>query len=200
MSHGASKLCRNGRFHVIWFPISADIRAGRAAEFFDGATELPREPGRLIAAPNAKLAALAASGTLNRDPQTVRDPLFRGGGFFDPRDLLQLRYEMIRRHRIENLSVAVTAELFGVSLPTAYQAHTAFDAGGLAGLLPKRRGPKQGHKLTPEILAHIEQRRRERPDWRTSDMQTDLQQRFGLTVHRRSLERVLRGKKKLPRA
>ena len=74
----------------------------------DGATELPREPGRLIAAPNAKLAALAASGTLNRDPQTVRDPLFRGGGFFDPRDLLQLRYEMIRRHRIENLSVAVT--------------------------------------------------------------------------------------------
>jgi transposase len=147
-----------------------------------------------------QLAALAASGTLNRDPQTVRDPLFRGGGFFDPRDLLQLRYEMIRRHRIENLSVAVTAELFGVSLPTAYQAHTAFDAGGLAGLLPKRRGPKQGHKLTPEILAHIEQRWRERPDWRTSDMQTDLQQRFGLTVHRRSLERVLRGKKKLPRA
>ena len=46
-------------------------------------------------------AALAASGTLNRDPQAVRDPLFRGGGFFDPRDLLQLRYEMIRRHRIE---------------------------------------------------------------------------------------------------
>ena len=82
-----------------------------------------------------------------------------------------------------------------MSLPTAYQAHAAFDAGGLAGLLPKRRGPKQGHKLTPEILAHIEQRRRERPDWRTSDMQTDLQQRFGLTVHRRSLERVLRGKK-----
>jgi transposase len=180
--------------------MSAEIKVGGATKFFDGATELPRDPGRPIPAPNAKFAALAASGTLNRDPQAVRDPLFRGGGFFDPRDLLQLRYEMIRRHRIENLSVAVTAALFSVSLPTAYQAHAAFDAGGLAGLLPKRRGPKQGHKLTPEILAHIEQRRRERPDWRTSDMRTDLQQRFGLTVHRRSLERVLRGKKKLPGA
>lgn len=126
----------------------------------------------------------------------MRDPLFHGGGFFDPRDLLQVRYEMIRRHRVENLSVAATAELFGVTLPTAYQAHAAFAAAGLAGLLPKRRGPKQGHKLTPEVLAHIEQRRRERPDWRARDAQAELQERFGLNVHRRSLERALRGKKK----
>ena len=157
---------------------------------------MPREPARPIPPSDAKLAALAASGTLNRNPQAVRDPWFRSGGFFDPRDLLQLRYEMLRRHRIENLSVAASAELFGVSLPTAYQAHAAFEAGGLAGLLPKRRGPKQGHKLTPEVLAHIEQRRRERPDWRARDVQTELQQRFGLTIHRRSLERVLHGKKK----
>jgi transposase len=158
--------------------------------------KLPKQPVETIPPSTDKLAALAASGTLNRDPQAVRDPLFQGGGFFDPRDLLQVRYEMIRRHRVENLSVAATAELFGVSLPTAYLAHAAFAAGGLVGLLPKRRGPKQGHKLTPEILAHIEQRRRERPDWRARDAQTELQQRFGLNVHRRSLERALRSKKK----
>lgn len=167
-----------------------------AAEFSVGATELPREPARHVTPSDAKLAALTASGTLNRSPLAVRDPLFRSGGFFDPRDLLQLRYELIRRHRVENLSVATTAELFGVSLPTAYQAHASFEAAGLAGLLPKRRGPKQGHKLTPEVLAHIEQRRHERPDWRARDVQTELQQHFGLTIHRRSLERVLHGKKK----
>lgn len=161
---------------------------------------MPREPRRPTSAPDAKLAALAASGVLNRTPQAVRDPLFHAGGFFDPRDLLQLRYEMVRRHRIENVPVAVTAQLFGVSVPTAYQAHAAFEAGGLAGLLPKRRGPKHGHKLTPEILSHIEQRRRERPDWRARDLLAELQQRFGLTIHRRSLERVLRDKKKLPRS
>lgn len=145
---------------------------------------------------DGKFAALTASGTLNRTPQAVRDPLFHAGGFFDPRDLLQLRYEMVRRHRVEHLSVAAAAELFGVSLPTAYQAQAAFAAGGLAALLPKRRGPKQGHKLTPEVLAHIELCRGERPDWRAREMQIDLQQRFGLNIHRRSLERVLQGKKK----
>ena len=148
-------------------------------------------------AADAKLAALKATGALNRNPHAVVDPLFRGRGFFDPRDLLQVRYEMVRRHHVEEVPMAMTAQLFGVSLPTAYQAQAAFAAEGLAGLLPKRRGPKQGHKLTPEILAYIEQRRSERPAWRISDLRADLQRTFGLTIHRRSLERVLRGKKKL---
>jgi transposase len=147
--------------------------------------------------PDRKLAALQATGTLNRNPQAIIDPLFRGGGFFDPRDLVQVRYEMVRRHRVEDAPVAMTARVFGISLPTAYQAHAAFEAAGIAGLLPKRRGPRQGHKLTPEVVAHLERRRRERPDWRTGDLQADLQRTFGLTVHRRSLERMLRGKKKL---
>jgi transposase len=82
-------------------------------------------------------------------------------------------------------------------VPTAYQAHAAFEAAGLSGLLPKRRGPKHGHKLTPEIMAHIERRRRERPDWRTGDLLAELQRSFGLTIHRRSLERLLGSKKKL---
>jgi transposase len=148
-------------------------------------------------AADAKLAALKATGTLNRNPHAVVDPLFRGRGFFDPRDLLQVRYEMVRRHHVEEVPMAMTAQLFGVSLPTAYQAQAAFAAEGLAGLLPKRRGPKQGHKLTPKILAYIEQRRSERPAWRISDLRADLQRTFGLTIHRRSLERVLRGKKNL---
>jgi transposase len=159
---------------------------------------LARRPAPPRRVPDAKLAALAATGTLNRNFQAVADPLFRGGGFFDARDLLQVRYEMVRRHRLEAVPVAVTAQLFGVSLPTAYQAHAAFDAAGLAGLLPKRRGPKQGHKLTPEILAHIAQRRRERPDLRTGDLLAELRQRFGLAIHQRSLQRLLYGKKKLP--
>jgi hypothetical protein len=91
---------------------------------------------------DAKVAALQATGTLNRRPQAVTDPLFRTGSFFDPRDLLQVRYEMVRRHLVEEEPVAVTAQVFGVSLPTAYQAHIAFKAYGLAGLLPKRRGRK----------------------------------------------------------
>lgn len=158
---------------------------------------MTRRPSRPKPGPARKLAALKATGTLNRQAQAIIDSLFRGGGFFDPRDLVQVRYEMVRRHRVEEVPVAMTAHLFGVSLPTAYQAHAAFEAAGIAGLLPKRRGPRQGHKLTPEVQAYLERRRRERPDWRTGDLLADLQRTFGLTVHRRSLERMLRSKKKL---
>lgn len=161
---------------------------------------MPKDPRPPMPISDVKRAALAATGTLNRTSAAVVDPPFCGGGFFDPHDLLQLRYEMVRRHRVDGVPVAVTARLFGVSLPTAYQAHAAFEAGGLCGLLPRRRGPKQGHKLTPEILAHIERRRRERPDWRAGDLLTELQCSFGLTIHRRSLERLLRGKKKSPQS
>lgn len=144
----------------------------------------------------AKRAALAATGTLHRSPQSVVDPLFRDNAFFDPRDLLQVRYEMVRRHRVEQVPVTRVAELFGVSAPTAYQAQAAFEASGLAGLLPKRRGPKHGHKLTPEVLAHIERRLREQPSLGTAELLAELEHSFGLSIHRRSLERVLRGKKK----
>jgi transposase len=174
-----------------------DSAPAKSDKIFHGSTTLIRGTDRTTPASDAKGAALEAAGTLNRNPQAVLDPLFRGAGFFDPRDQLQLRYEMVRRNRVESVPVVMTAQLFGVSLPTAYQAQAAFATAGLAGLLPKRRGPKQGHKLTPEILEHIEQCRRERPDWGTGELLAELRRTFGLTIHRRSLERVLQGKKKL---
>ena len=48
---------------------------------------------------DAKRAALAASRTLNSDPRNVTDPAFTVGGFFDPADLLQVKYEMVRAGR-----------------------------------------------------------------------------------------------------
>src|SRR5260370_27195127 len=163
MSNFLRELCRNGRFVVVNVLNMAGTSADEAAKFPNGATELPREPARPIPPSDAKLAALAASGTLNRNPQAVRDPWFRSGGFFDPRDLLQLRYEMLRRHRIENLSVAASAELFGLSLPTPYQAHAAFEAGGHGGA-PARGGGAGGRpKITPAGAGAARQRRREPP-------------------------------------
>ncbi len=50
-----------------------------------------------------KRAALAESGTLNAHPEAVQDPAFGESGFFDPRDLVQVRYEMLRRVRIKEV-------------------------------------------------------------------------------------------------
>ena len=57
------------------------------------------------------MVARQATGTLNHKPQMITHPLFRVGGFFDPRDLLQVRYEMVRRRLVEREPVASTAQV-----------------------------------------------------------------------------------------
>src|SRR5260370_29662743 len=98
--------------------------------------------------PDPKLRALKDSGTANPHAQDVQDPAFTDSDFFDPRDLVQVRYEMLRRVRIEGEPIADAAAGFGVSRPTFYKAQTAFERAGLAGLLPAKRGPHGPHKIT----------------------------------------------------
>jgi predicted Zn-dependent protease len=45
----------------------------------------------------AKIAALREEGTLHSAPEKVRDPKFQDSDFFDPRDAVQVKYEMLRR-------------------------------------------------------------------------------------------------------
>jgi transposase len=145
---------------------------------------------------DAKTAALDRSGTLNPHPEAVLDPLFQNNPFFDPSDLLQTRYEMLRRHRIDGQSIVETTLAFGVSRPTFYHAQTAFAEKGLAGLVPRLRGPKGRHKLSGEILQHIVAFRADNPTLTTTQCVQEIQRRFGVRVHRRSLERALQSKKK----
>ena len=96
----------------------------------------------------------AQSHTLHPHPEQVRDPLFTSGSpFFDPRDLVQVKYELLRRVRVEGDSVSQATALFGLSRPTFYTAQAAWERAGLLGLLPEPTGPRQAHKLTQEIVA-----------------------------------------------
>ena len=146
--------------------------------------------------PDRKLLELNRTGTLNARPAAVSDILFLENPFFDSKDLLQVRYEMLRRRRVEGASIVDAASAFGVSRPTFYQAQTAFERGGLTGLLPKRRGPKQGHKLSGEVIEHVRNLRASPPGVTTAGCVKAVREKFGITVHRRSLERALAGKKK----
>lgn len=143
-----------------------------------------------------KLLELKRTGTLNPRPQSISDTLFRENPFFDPKDLLQVRYEMLRRHTVEGLSIVDVAINFGVSRPTVYQAQAAFQTAGLSGLLPKHRGPKQGHKLSAEVLEYVRSLRAAEPGLTTVACVKAVREKFGITVHRRSLERALASKKK----
>ena len=145
-----------------------------------------------------KVEALAQEGTLNPASGKVRDPKFQEGGFFDPRDIVQAKYEMLRRVSVEKASVRDASDDFGVSRPTFYQAKSDFDGAGIAGLAPKKRGPQGPSKLQGEILAFIKERLSPGQPIRARDLAVLVRDEFGLDVHPRTIERAIGGKKTAP--
>lgn len=145
---------------------------------------------------DAKGEALAQDGALNRHPEAVRDALFIANPFFDARDLVQVRYEMVRRHQADGIAISEVAAAFGVSRPTYYKAQGAVETGGLAGLLPRQRGPKGGHKVSAEVTAFVAELKAQNPTLTTPQCLHAIEQRFGVKLHRRSLERAVARKKK----
>jgi transposase len=143
-----------------------------------------------------KAAALAGDGALNPHPEAVRDPLFNDNPFFDPKDLVQVRYEMVRRHQADGLPISDVAAVFGVSRPTFYKAQSALADAGLAGLLPQPRGPKGGHKISAEVVAFVDALKAATPDLTLPQCVDAITERFAVSVHRRTLERALARKKK----
>jgi transposase len=138
-----------------------------------------------------KVAALRAERTLNPRPESVRDERFAASEFLDARDLVQVKYEMVRRVRVDGDAVARSADEFGFSRPSLYEAAAALDAGGLAGLVPARPGPRRAHKLTDEVVAFAREWLVSDPALRSADLVELIAGRFGVRVHRRSVERAL---------
>jgi len=144
-----------------------------------------------------KRSILRQQGTLNPRPADVTHESFRNSDFFDPEDLLQVKYEMLRFAEIDNAPVSQAAKAFGFSRPSFYQAQSAFQEAGLAGLLPQKRGPRSGHKLTPELMTFVVQLRTADPDISSAHLAERIVERFGISVHPRSIDRQLRRQKKL---
>ncbi|HHY94356.1 MAG TPA: helix-turn-helix domain-containing protein, partial [Firmicutes bacterium] len=133
-----------------------------------------------------KTSSLRAHHALNPHPERVADEAFRSGNrFFDPRDLVQVKYEMLRRADVDGLSVKRAAASFGLSRPTFYQAREAFRQGGLPGLLSRRPGPRGAHKFTEEVLSFLESMLAEDPSLRPDDLAQMVKERFRLSVHPR---------------
>ena len=147
-------------------------------------------------ADDPKQSALARSGTLHPHPERVEDELFADNPFFDPRDIVQVKYEMLRKVRTDGHSVTDAASSCGLSRPTFYQAKEAFERDGLAGLLPDKKGPKRAHKLTPEVLAFIDDELEADPDLKPAELARRLLEQLGVDVHPKSIGRARAGRKK----
>ena len=138
-----------------------------------------------------KEEALQAARALNPRPEAVVDPAFAASEFLDARDLVQVRYEMVRRVREEGETVSAAASAFGFSRPSWYAAAASLDSAGLPGLLPARPGPRRAHKLTDEIVTFLRAARDEAPAVGAPELADRVDTEFGVRVHPRSVERAL---------
>ena len=138
-----------------------------------------------------KVQALGEERCLNPRPEAVRDPAFASSEFLDARDLAQVKYEMVRRVRVDGDAVSRTVADYGFSRPSFYEAAAALDAGGLAGLVPARPGPRRAHKMSDEVVAFVQERLEAGPELRAADLVDTIDDRFGVRVHPRSIERAL---------
>jgi transposase len=150
-----------------------------------------------VDAADGKLAALRRHHAQHPRPDAVRDSAFTSGDpFFDPRDLVQVRYEMLRRVREEGQPVTATAAAFGVSRPAFYAAAASFAQAGLPGLIPERPGPRRAHKLSGPVVDGLAASLAADPSRTSADLARIALERFGLVVHRRSVERALARRKR----
>lgn len=148
---------------------------------------------------NPKIVALRERQTLNPKPDAVIDELFCQSSFFDPHDLLQVKYEMLRRVLVDGRPIALTAAAFGFSRPSFYQAQSGFRRGGLPELLPQKRGPRVAHKLGRQVMDFVAEVRASDSSASAAVLAPLIEERFGIKVHRRSIERALaRQEKKRP--
>jgi transposase len=121
----------------------------------------------------------------------VTDPEFLASEFFDARDAVQVKYEMVRKVKADGALVTETAAAFGYSRPSYYAAAAALEASGLEGLVPARPGPRGAHKLTDQICAWAEQRLAADPALRAAQLAGPIAEAFGVRAHPRSIERAL---------
>jgi transposase len=146
-----------------------------------------------------KVEALRATRSLNPRPESVTDETFSSSEFLDPRDLVQVKYEMVRRVRVDHDSVSHSAEVFGFSRPSYYEAAAALDAGGMPALVHRRPGPRRAHKLTDEVVDLMEAKRAADPTLRPKDLVAIIDEVFGVVVHPRSVERAL-ARRRVPKS
>jgi len=107
-----------------------------------------------------------------------------------------VKYEMLRRVRKEGKSVTEAAAAFAMSRFSFYEAQSAMNRDGLPGLVPKKPGPRGGHKITPEVQTYIEAVSSKEPSLEVRDLLAKVKEGFGVTVHPRTIERALERTKK----
>jgi transposase len=137
----------------------------------------------------SRVRSLTEAGLVHPHPDAVRAALFAESGFFLAEDKVQVKYEMLRAHVLDRYSATEAASLHGYSRAGFYLVASAFEQTGMAGLLDDKRGRRGPVKLSPEIVAFVQAA----PAGASgAQLAAEVLQRFGVELHRRTVERIRR--------
>jgi transposase len=140
---------------------------------------------------DTKKEFLKKEGLLNPKPQRVSESLFETIDFFDPFDLPQVRYEMIRSARVEEIPVAQACKLFGFSREYFYKFERAFRERGYVAMLGSTVGRRPIIALNQEILTFIAQRKLEQSTISGEKLRQEIQRLYKVDCSRRTVERII---------
>lgn len=140
----------------------------------------------------AKKDILIANGTYNKNHYKVLDDKFQKDPFFDPMDIVQVKYEMLKTARNSELGVLRIADEFGFSRSAFYKIKDSYETNGIAALVPEKSGPHKARKLTDEYQRYIDRYIKEKPKAASAEIAQQLKQEMGIDISKRTIERYRR--------
>ena len=143
-----------------------------------------------------KTKTLIENGSYNKNADSVNDLKFKSNPYFDPHDLVQVKYEMLRSVKTDGLNVSNASNQFGFSRTAYYKIEKRFNDAGVDGLCTQKTGPKLPSKITSDIEEYVTQLKEDNPGITNDDIVEKIKSEKGVSIHKRSLQRV-QAKKKL---
>ena len=138
-----------------------------------------------------KKGFLEKEGLLNPRPERVTHPLFLSLDFFDPLDLPQVKYELLRAARADDYSVAEACTLFGFSREYFYRLERTFMENGYVALIGSTRGRRPLIALNQEIANFVVHRKLEQPKLSGEELRKEILMLFKVDCSRRTVERIV---------
>ncbi len=138
-----------------------------------------------------KIEFFKSVGILNTKPERIIHSMFQNNEFFDPLDLIQVRYEMLRGPRSEKITVSEACKQFGYSREYFYSLDRDFNSRGFAGIMTSIMGRPPIIAQNPEIINYILQRKFADSSLTGEDLRLELKSKFQLECSRRTVERLI---------
>ena len=138
---------------------------------------------------------LIENGTYNKKHANVKNTKFKEDEFFDPMDIVQVKYEMLKEVEKSGRPITEAAEEYGFSRTAFYNIKDAFNQQGIRGFIPEKPGPKKPRKLTAEYQKIVDECIAKNPKVSSSEIAGVINSNGTVTINKRTIERY-RAKKK----